>query len=126
MMPQNAYDHGKLTYFSLSSSYLLNDDLVPRCPRTSPSQRGRRTSFQRVIYAEARLPTHPSESSRDRQAWLLGSTTLGVMIRELRDVMDASDDNGRIYGLRYRALTSGAQPLRYTLSHILGAPYNAL
>ena len=46
----------------------------------------------RVMYAEARLQTHPGESSRDRQRWLLGSTALGVMIRKLRDVMDASDD----------------------------------
>jgi hypothetical protein len=46
----------------------------------------------RVMYAEARLQTHPGESSRDRQRWLLGSTALGVMIRKVRDVMDASDD----------------------------------
>ncbi len=46
----------------------------------------------RVLYAEARLQTHPDESSDDRARWLLGSTALGVMIRALRDVMDASDD----------------------------------
>jgi hypothetical protein len=46
----------------------------------------------RVMYVEARLQTHPGESSRDRQQWLLGSTALGVMIRKLREVMDASDD----------------------------------
>lgn len=46
----------------------------------------------RVMYAEARLQTHPDESSPGRQRWLLGSTALGVMIRKLRDVMDASDD----------------------------------
>ena len=46
----------------------------------------------RVMYTEARLQTHPHESSVDRQRWLLGSTALGVMIRRVRDVMDASDD----------------------------------
>ena len=46
----------------------------------------------RVMYAEARLQTHPRESSEDRARWLLGSTALGVMIRRLRDAADASDD----------------------------------
>ena len=46
----------------------------------------------RVMYAEARLQTHPAESSPDRQRWLLRSTALGIMIRALRDAMDASDD----------------------------------
>ena len=46
----------------------------------------------RVMYAEARLQTHPNESSRERQRWMLGSTALSVMIRSLRDVMNASAD----------------------------------
>jgi len=46
----------------------------------------------RVMYAEARMQTHPAESSEDRQRWLLGSTALGHMIRRLQGVMDASDD----------------------------------
>jgi hypothetical protein len=46
----------------------------------------------RVMYVEARLQTHPGESSVDRQRWLLGSTALGVMIRRLRDALEASDD----------------------------------
>jgi hypothetical protein len=46
----------------------------------------------RVMYVEARLQTHPGESSTDRQRWLLGSTALGLMIRRLRDIMDASTD----------------------------------
>jgi hypothetical protein len=46
----------------------------------------------RVMYIEARLHTHPGESSPDRQRWLLGSTALGIMIRRLHDVMDASTD----------------------------------
>ncbi len=46
----------------------------------------------RVMYAEARLQTHPAESSPDRQRWLLGSTALGIMIRKVRDTLEASDD----------------------------------
>lgn len=46
----------------------------------------------RVLYAEARLQTHPTESSEDRQRWLLGSTALGIMLRRLRDAMNASED----------------------------------
>ncbi len=46
----------------------------------------------RVMYVEARLQTHPEESSDDRARWLLGATALGVMLRRLRDVMDASTD----------------------------------
>jgi hypothetical protein len=38
------------------------------------------------------LQTHPNESSRDRQRWLLGSTALGIMIRKVREAMEASDD----------------------------------
>jgi hypothetical protein len=47
----------------------------------------------RVMYVEARLQTHPNESSPDRQRWLLGLTALGRMIRQLRDAMNASDDS---------------------------------
>jgi hypothetical protein len=46
----------------------------------------------RVLYAEARMQTHPDESSVDRQRWLLGSTALGVFLRALRDRMEASAD----------------------------------
>lgn len=46
----------------------------------------------RVMYAEARLQTHPKESSADRQRWLLGSTALGVMVRKIRETLEASDD----------------------------------
>jgi hypothetical protein len=46
----------------------------------------------RVMYAEARMQTHPHESSPDRQRWLLGSTALGAFLRALRDRMDASED----------------------------------
>jgi hypothetical protein len=46
----------------------------------------------RVMYAEARFQTHPGESSPDRQRWLLGSTALGIMIRKVRDTLEASDD----------------------------------
>jgi hypothetical protein len=46
----------------------------------------------RVMYAEARLQTHPNESSQNRQRWMLGSTALGMMLRRLRDALDASTD----------------------------------
>jgi hypothetical protein len=46
----------------------------------------------RVMYVEARLQTHPHESSPDRQRWLLGSTALGLMLRNIRDAMESSDD----------------------------------
>ena len=46
----------------------------------------------RVMYAEARMQTHPSETSEERQRWILGETALGVLMRRLRDVMEASDD----------------------------------
>lgn len=46
----------------------------------------------RVMYGEARLQTHPHESSQERQRWLLGSTALGLMLRRLRDTFDASSD----------------------------------
>jgi hypothetical protein len=53
-----------------------------------------RTSLEdlRVMYSEARLQTHPQESSQDRQRWLLASTALGFMLRRLRDTFDGSDD----------------------------------
>ena len=46
----------------------------------------------RVLYVEARLQTHPHESSPDRQRWLLGSTALGIMMRKVREAMESSDD----------------------------------
>jgi hypothetical protein len=46
----------------------------------------------RVLYAEARLQSHPHESSSERQRWLLGETALGVFLRQLKDRMEASDD----------------------------------
>jgi hypothetical protein len=46
----------------------------------------------RVMYMEARMQTHPDEASDDRQRWLLASTALGVLMRTLRDRMEASDD----------------------------------
>lgn len=53
-----------------------------------------RTSIEdlRVMYSEARLQTHPDESSEERQRWLLGSTALGLMLRRLRETFDASAD----------------------------------
>lgn len=56
----------------------------------------------RVMYAEARLQTHPCESSVDRQRWMLGETAFGVLLRRLRDAMDASDDpqvKGAAFGI---------------------------
>ena len=46
----------------------------------------------RVMYMETRMHEFPGEASDDRQRWLLGSTGLGVLLRTLRDRMDASDD----------------------------------
>ena len=46
----------------------------------------------RVMYAEARMQTHPRESSADRQRWILSDTALGVFMRRLRDALEASDD----------------------------------
>jgi hypothetical protein len=46
----------------------------------------------RTMYAEARLQTHPSESSPARQKWLLGETALGHIIRRIRETMEASAD----------------------------------
>lgn len=46
----------------------------------------------RVMYMETRMRAHPEEASDDRQRWLLASTALGVLLRTLRDRMDASDD----------------------------------
>lgn len=46
----------------------------------------------RVLYIEARLQTHPHEPSADRQRWLLGSTALGVFLRQLKARMEASSD----------------------------------
>jgi hypothetical protein len=63
-------------------------------PTDMPKPMFIRTSLEdlRVMYSEARLQTHPHESSQDRQRWLLGSTALGLMLRRLRDTFDASDD----------------------------------
>jgi hypothetical protein len=46
----------------------------------------------RVMYAEARMQTHPLESSIDRQRWILSETAFGRLVRDLRDAMEASDD----------------------------------
>ena len=46
----------------------------------------------RVMYMETRMREQPDEAGDDRQRWLLGSTALGVLLRTLRDRMDASDD----------------------------------
>jgi D-proline reductase (dithiol) PrdB len=46
----------------------------------------------RVLYAEARMETHPKESSEERQRWLLGATALGVFLRKLAAAMSASAD----------------------------------
>jgi hypothetical protein len=63
-------------------------------PTDMPKPMFIRTSLEdlRVMYSEARLQTHPHESSQNRQRWLLGSTALGLMLRRLRDTFDASDD----------------------------------
>ena len=56
----------------------------------------------RVMYVEARLQTHPHESSPDRQRWLLGSTALGLMVRKVREVLEASEDpklNAAAFGI---------------------------
>ena len=46
----------------------------------------------RVLYVEARLQTHPAETSVERQRWLLGSTALGAFLRKLKEHMEASSD----------------------------------
>ncbi len=46
----------------------------------------------KAMYVEARLVTHPHESSEDRQRWLLGETALGPFTRRLAGVMNASAD----------------------------------
>jgi hypothetical protein len=46
----------------------------------------------RVLYVEARLQSHPHESTEDRQRWLFGETALGVFLRKLKDRMEASSD----------------------------------
>jgi hypothetical protein len=46
----------------------------------------------RVMYMETRMSERPGEASDDRQRWLLASTALGVLLRALRDRMDASAD----------------------------------
>lgn len=46
----------------------------------------------RVLYIEARMQTHPHESSVDRQRWLLGSTALGIFLRTLKERLEASED----------------------------------
>jgi hypothetical protein len=46
----------------------------------------------RVMYLETRIAEHPNESGDDSARWLLGSTALGILMRTLRDRMDASDD----------------------------------
>jgi len=48
----------------------------------------------KAMYTEARLVTHPHESSDERQRWLLGETALGPFTRRLADVMNASPDQG--------------------------------
>ena len=47
----------------------------------------------RVLYLEARLVTHPTESQSDTQRWFWGETALGSFLRTLRDVMNESDDD---------------------------------
>jgi len=46
----------------------------------------------KVMYVEARLVTHPNESSEARQRWLWGETALGAFTRNLADTMTASAD----------------------------------
>ncbi len=46
----------------------------------------------RTMYVEARLVTHPHETSDERQRWLWGETTLGDFIRRLAETMGASGD----------------------------------
>jgi len=46
----------------------------------------------RVMYVELRMHERPDETSDDLQRWLLGSTALGIVMRTLRDRMEASDD----------------------------------
>ena len=46
----------------------------------------------RNMYAEARMQTHPQESSEDRQRWLFGETALGAFLRKLGAAMSASED----------------------------------
>lgn len=46
----------------------------------------------RNLYAEARMQTHPQESSDDRQRWLFGETALGAFLRKLGAAMSASED----------------------------------
>lgn len=44
------------------------------------------------VYLEARLVIKPDEAPADTQRWLWGQTALGTFLRELRDVMNDSDD----------------------------------
>jgi hypothetical protein len=46
----------------------------------------------KALYIEARLVTHPDESSAARQRWLWGETALGDFIRRLAERMSASGD----------------------------------
>ncbi len=46
----------------------------------------------KVMYVEARLVTHPNESSEARQRWLWSETALGAFTRQLADTMTASGD----------------------------------
>ncbi len=46
----------------------------------------------KTMYVEARLVTHPAESSEARQRWLWGETALGAFTRTLAQTMSASAD----------------------------------
>ncbi len=46
----------------------------------------------KVMYVEARLITHPNESSEARQRWLWSETALGAFTRDLADTMTNSGD----------------------------------
>jgi hypothetical protein len=46
----------------------------------------------RVLYLEARLVMKPNEPPAEVQRWFWGETALGSFLRNLRDVMNASDD----------------------------------
>lgn len=47
----------------------------------------------RVLYAEGRMQMRPHETSPDRACWMLGETAFGILLRQLRDRMEASADD---------------------------------
>lgn len=47
----------------------------------------------KALYVEARFVMRPEDDNEAVQRWLWGGTALSRLIRELRDRMEASDDD---------------------------------